>query len=360
VGIAGQYIKSYTHKGSTIRDNPDETISVQDIERLTQDMYKLVMPPGVQIIHVMPQDYLVDNQDGIKEPVGMVGSRLEADFHVIAARTDAVSNIIRSVHKANLEIENIVLEPIASAMSVLMPEEKEAGVVLVDIGGGTTDIAIFYEGIIRHTAVIPFGGSIVTNDIKTGCMLLTQDAEKLKIKFGCAMASQAQKSQVVSIPGLKNRPAKEISVQNLAFIIESRMEEIIDIVFSEIVASKYHEKMTQGVVLTGGGAQLHALKELFEMRTGMDCRLGFPTEHLGKSKIEAMKNPMFSTAIGLIMAGFKSVDERQNQYNMVRTSPQSGSQPAAPERKRSTADLISNIFTKTKEMLMDDLKSNDY
>lgn len=365
VGIAGQYIKSSTHKGSIIRDNPQDTISVEDVERLTNDMYKLVMPPGVQIIHVMPQDYTVDNEINVKDPVGMVGSRLEADFHVIAARTDAVSNIIRSVHKANLEIENIVLEPIASSMAVLMPEEKEAGVVLVDIGGGTTDIAMFYEGIIRHTAVIPFGGSIVTNDIKTGCMLLPQDAEKLKIKFGYAMATQAQSNQIVSIPGLKNRPAKEISVKNLAFIIEARMEEIIDIVFAEIVSSRFVDKMTQGVVLTGGGAQLNALKELFEMRTGLECRLGYPTEHLGKSKIEAMKNPMFSTAIGLVMAGFKSVDDRENHYtivkqNVIKTPPAPFGRQEPPQKESRTADLLSNLFRKTKEFLIDDIKSSDY
>jgi len=365
VGIAGQYIKSSTHKGSIMRDNPNDMISVEDVERLTNDMYKLVMPAGVQIIHVMPQDYSVDNEHGIKDPVGMVGSRLQADFHVIAARTDAVSNILRSVHKANLEIENIVLEPIASSMAVLMPEEKEAGVVLVDIGGGTTDIAMFYEGIIRHTAVIPFGGSIVTNDIKTGCMLLPADAEKLKIKFGFAMASQAANNQIVSIPGLKNRPPKEISVKNLSYIIEARMEEIIDIVFAEIVSSKFVDKMSQGVVLTGGGAQLNALKELFEMRTGLECRLGYPTEHLGKSKLEAMKNPMFSTALGLVMAGFKSVDERENQYNLVRkqnhiksiTNPK---QEQNVKEKRSPADLLSNLFAKTREYLYDDIKSNDY
>ncbi len=364
VGIAGQYIKSSTHKGSIIRDNPDETIQVEDIERLTNDMYKLVMPAGVQIIHVMPQDYTVDNLDGVKEPVGMVGSRLEADFHIIAARTDAVSNILRSVHKANLEIESIVLEPIASAMSVLMPEEKDAGVVLVDIGGGTTDIAIFYEGIIRHTAVIPFGGSIVTNDIKTGCMLLTQDAEKLKVKFGCAMSAQAEKNQIVSIPGLKNRPAKEISVRNLAYIIESRMEEIIDIVFAEIVASKYLDKMTQGVVLTGGGAQLNAIKDLFEMRTGLECRLGYPTEHLGKSKIEAMKNPMFSTAIGLIMAGFKSVDERENQYKSEKPNFNGnnnfGAKPKEVKGKKGPTELLSGLFAKTREMLIDDIRPEEY
>jgi cell division protein FtsA len=291
----------------------------------------------------------------------MVGSRLEADFHVIAARTDAVSNIIRSVHKAGLEIENIILEPIASSMAVLMPEEKEAGVVLVDIGGGTTDIAMFYEGIIRHTAVIPFGGSIVTNDIKTGCMLLPADAEKLKIKFGFAMASQAANNQIVSIPGLKNRPPKEISVKNLAYIIEARMEEIIDIVFAEIVSSKYVEKMTQGVVLTGGGAQLNALKDLFEMRTGLECRLGYPTEHLGKSKLESMKNPMFSTALGLIMAGFKSVDERENQYNLVRKNHIVKPVQTQPgKEKKSAAELISGLFAKTKELLYDDIKSTDY
>lgn len=369
VGIAGQYIKSSTHKGNIMRDNPDDEIVVEDVERLTNDMYKLVMPPGVQIIHVMPQDYTVDNQYGIKDPVGMVGSRLEADFHVIAARTDAVSNILRSVHKAGLEIENIVLEPIASSMAVLMQEEKEAGVVLVDIGGGTTDIAMFYEGIIRHSAVIPFGGSIVTNDIRTGCMLLPQDAEKLKVKFGYAMAAQAQANQIVSIPGLKNRPAKEISVKNLAYIIEARMEEIIDIVLNEIAASGFLDKMTQGVVLTGGGAQLNALKELFEMRTGLECRLGYPTEHLGKSKLEAMKNPMYSTAIGLVMAGFRSVDDRENQYNVLRTQKyqrptdegfnrrQKQTDPGTPPRVTSA---LTSIFDKTRELLARGIDTSDF
>lgn len=364
VGIAGQYIKSSTHKGSIMRANSQDMISVDDVDKLTQDMYKLVMPPGVQIIHVMPQDYIVDNEYAIKDPVGMVGSRLEADFHIIAARTDAVSNILRSVHKANLEIDNIVLEPIASSMAVLMPEEKEAGVVLVDIGGGTTDIAMFYEGIIRHTAVIPFGGAIVTNDIKSGCMLLPADAEKLKIKFGFAMAAQAQTNQIVSIPGLKNRPPKEISVKNLAYIIEARMEEIIDIVFSEIVSSRFIDKMTQGVVLTGGGAQLNALKDLFEMRTGLECRLGYPTEHLGKSKLEAMKNPMFSTAIGLVIAGFKNVDERVNQYSTTQntkrmTSPGMDQKSNAKETKPSPS-MISELFRKTRELLYDDVKGTDY
>lgn len=368
VGIAGQYIKSSTHKGNIMRDNPDDEISVEDVERLTMDMYKLVMPPGVQIIHVMPQDYTVDNQYAIKDPVGMVGSRLEADFHVIAARTDAVSNIIRSVHKAGLEIENIVLEPIASSMAVLMQEEKEAGVVLVDIGGGTTDIAMFYEGIIRHSAVIPFGGSIVTNDIRTGCMLLPQDAEKLKVKFGYAMAAQAQANQIVSIPGLKNRPPKEISVQNLAFIIEARMEEIIDIVLNEIASSGFLDKMTQGVVLTGGGAQLNALKELFEMRTGLECRLGYPTEHLGKSKLEVMKNPMYSTAIGLVMAGFRSVDDRENQYNVLRTQKyqrpsddgfiRRPKQAETPQPKVSSA--LSSIFDRTRELLARGIDTSDF
>ena len=369
VGIAGQYIKSSTHKGNIMRDDPDAEIGVEDVERLTNDMYKLVMPPGVQIIHVMPQDYTVDNERHIKDPVGMVGSRLEADFHVIAARTDAVSNILRSVHKANLEIENIVLEPIASSMAVLMQEEKEAGVVLVDIGGGTTDIAMFYEGIIRHSAVIPFGGSIVTNDIRSGCMLLPQDAEKLKVKFGYAMAAQAQANQVVSIPGLKNRPPKEISVKNLAYIIEARMEEIIDIVLNEIAASGFLDKMTQGVVLTGGGAQLNALKELFEMRTGLECRLGYPTEHLGKSKLEAMKNPMYSTAIGLVMAGFRSVDDRENQYNVLRTTSKynrpadSGFTRRTPQPEPApvkTGSALSTIFEKTRELLAKGIDTSDF
>lgn len=239
VGIAGQHIKSSTHHGSVMNDNPDEEISVHDVNRLISDMYKIVTPPGNEIIHVMPQDYSVDYNSGIKDPVGIAGVRLEADFHVITAHTSAIANINKCVKRSGvsvkgpLRIENLILEPIASSLAVLSNEDKEAGVALVDIGGGTTDVAIFYDGIIRHTAVIPFGGNIITSDIKEGCMVLYDQAEQLKTKFGRALAREAKENEIVSIPGLRNRPPKEISVRNLAHIIQARMEDIIELVLDE-------------------------------------------------------------------------------------------------------------------------------
>ncbi|MCU0428401.1 MAG: cell division protein FtsA [Cytophagaceae bacterium] len=314
VGIAGQHIRSSMHRGSITRANNEDEISPSDVERLTNDMYKTVMPFGSEIIHVMPQLYTVDYQEGIKDPVGMSGVRLEADFHVITAQTNAINNINKCIIKSGLEIDELILEPIASSMSVLSDEEKEAGIVLVDIGGGTTDVAIFYDNIIRHTAVIPFGGNVITNDIQQGLSVMQKHAELLKTKFGKAIAAEANPNEVVSIPGLRNRPHKEISVKNLAHIIQARMEEIIEMVYAEIVNSGYEGKLAGGIVITGGGAQLQNVKQLFELVTGMDARIGYPNEHLGKGKVEVVKSPMYATAVGLVLAGFTSIDDRENKY----------------------------------------------
>ena len=310
VGIAGQHIKSSLHHHGFNRPNGDEEISVDDINRLTADMYRTVMPFGNEIIHVMPQVYTVDYEENIKDPVGMTGVRLEADFHVITANTNAIKNINRCVQKGELSIDNLILEPIASSMSVLSEEEKEAGVCLVDIGGGTTDIAIFYDNIIRHTAVIPFGGDIITSDIKTGCNIMHKQADELKIKFGSALASEARANDIITVKGLRDRPAKEISAKNLASIIQCRMEEILELVHTE-------DRLAGGIVITGGGAQLQNLKQLFELMTGQHTRIGYPNEHLGKSKTELVKSPMYATAVGLVLAGFWSIDERANKYSDV-------------------------------------------
>jgi cell division protein FtsA len=315
VGIAGQHIKSSMHRGSIMRVTTDDEITPGDVDRLTNDMYKTVMPYGSEIIHVMPQLYTVDYQEGIKDAVGMSGVRLEADFHVITAQTNAINNINKCIIKSGLEIDKLILEPIASSLSVLSDEEKEAGVVLVDIGGGTTDVAIFHDNIIRHTAVIPFGGNVITNDIQQGCAVMLKQAELLKTKFGRALANEANPNEIVSIPGLRNRAPKEISVKNLAHIIQARMEEIIEMVFAEIVSSGYEGKLAGGIVVTGGGAQLQYIKQLFELITGMDARIGYPNEHLGKSKVEVVKSPMYATGVGLVLSGFTSIDDRDNKYS---------------------------------------------
>lgn len=355
VGIAGQHIKSSIHHGSITRSSNDDEITIEDVNRLTNDMYRIVIPPGSEIIHVMPQDYTVDYEDGIKDPVGMSGVKLEADFHVITAQTNAINNINKCIRRAGLEIENLILEPLASSLAVLSDEEKEAGICLIDIGGGTTDIAIFHDNIIRHTAVIPFGGNIITSDIKQGCMVMQHQAELLKTKFGKAIAEEASPNEIVSIPGIRNRAPKEISVKNLAHIIEARMEEIIELAHAEIITSGYENRLAGGIVITGGGGQLSCLKQLVEYMTGMDARIGYPNEHLGRSKMDAVKSPMFATSVGLVLSGFRAVDERENRYKeKVVSRPQQ-------KKKESGGDFFSKILNKTKGLLIDDLDGkNDY
>lgn len=314
VGIAGQHIRSSIHHGSITRTSNDDEVSIEDVNRLTEDMYRIVIPPGSEIIHVMPQDYIVDYEEGIKDPVGMSGVKLEADFHIITAQTSAINNINKCVRRGGLEIDDLILEPLASSLAVLSEEEKEAGVCLIDIGGGTTDIAVFHDNIIRHTAVIPFGGNILTTDIQHGLMVMAKQAEQLKTRFGKAIAEEASPNEIVSIPGIRNRTAKEISVKNLSSIIQARMEEIIEMCHTEIINSGYENRLAGGIVITGGGSQLSCLKQLVEYMTGMDARIGYPNEHLGKSKLEAVKSPMYATAVGLVLSGFRSLDEREERY----------------------------------------------
>jgi cell division protein FtsA len=358
VGIAGQHIRSFIQHGGITRSSKEDEITVADVERLTQDMYRMVVPPGSQIIHVMPQAYMVDYEDGIKEPVGMSGVRLEADFHIITAHTNAINNINKCIRRGGLEIQDLILEPLASSLAVLNDEEKEAGVCLIDIGGGTTDIAIFYDNIIRHTAVIPFGGNIVTHDIKQGLMVLPQQAEQLKTRFGKAIAEEASPNEIVSIPGIRNRAAKEISVKNLSNIIQARMEEVIEMAHGEIITSGFENRLAGGIVITGGGAQLSNLKQLVEYMTGMDTRIGYPNEHLGKSKIESVKSPMYATAVGLVLAGFRSLDEREDRYKEARESVK-----ATKVKKHigASRNFFNEILNKTKSLLIDDLDGkNEY
>ncbi|MDB3887319.1 cell division protein FtsA [bacterium] len=308
VGIAGQHIKSLQHRGIRVRHSVDDEINQNDINLLIDDMYKLVMLPGEEIIHVLPQEYIVDNEQGIKDPIGMAGVRLEANFHIITGQVAAAKNIYKCVHKANLEVDDLILEPLASSEAVLSMEEKEAGVVLVDIGGGTTDIAIFQDGIIRHTAVIPFGGNVITEDIKEGCGIIKNQAELLKKKFGSALASESQENEIVSIPGLRGREPKEISLKNLAHIIQARMEEIIEHIYYEIKNSGYENKLIAGIVVTGGGSQLKHITQLIEYVTGMDTRIGYPNEHLAKGNSDELTSPMYATGVGLVIKGFEMIE----------------------------------------------------
>ncbi len=362
VGIAGQHIKSLQHRGILTRKDLNNEIQRKDIDKLIEDMYKLVMPPGEEIIHVLPQEFTVDNEPGIKDPIGMAGVRLEANFHIISGHVSAVKNILKCVGNAGLETQELILEPLASSESVLSDEEKEAGVVLVDIGGGTTDLAIFHEGIIRHTAVIPFGGNSVTEDIREGCSVMRNQAELLKTRFGSALADENKENEIICVPGLRGREPKEISVKNLAYVIQARMEEIIEHIYYEIKSSGYEKKLIAGIVITGGGAQLKHLSQLVEYVTGLDCRIGYPNEHLAKNEVlpknvyDDLKSPMYATGIGLLIKGIHKAEE------VMESTKQPGTlvQKPQPEKGKKGFGLFDKLLQTGAKFIKDDIKDEDY
>lgn len=334
-GIAGQHIRSYQHRGILTRPNPDEEITARDIDTLIDNMYRLAMPPGEEIIHVLPQEYTVDTTQGVLNPIGMLGSQIEANFHIVTGNITAAKNISRCVHNAGLQNPKLILEPIASAEAVLHPEEKEAGVALIDIGGGTTDLAIFHESRIRHTAVIPLGGNIITEDIRAGCNIIRNYAERLKVQHGSALALDNLANKIVVIPGIQGRPPKEISLRSLAGIIQARMEEILEYVMYEIKQSGFAQNLTMGIVLTGGGALLKNIRQLTEYVTGMDVRIGTPHEHLGNGPFnEDIANPIFATSIGLVMIGLQELAEQKESVGITQTQNQKREMPAGHSTRK--------------------------
>jgi cell division protein FtsA len=292
----------------------------------------------------------------------MAGVRLEANFHIITGQVTAIKNIMKCVDQGGLETQELILEPLASSESVLSEEEKEAGIVLVDIGGGTTDVAIFHEGIIRHTAVIPFGGNSVTEDIREGCSVMRNQAELLKVKFGSALAEENKENEIICVPGLRGREPKEISVKNLAFVIQARMEEIIDHVYYEIKSSGYEKKLIGGIVVTGGGALLKHLPQLIEFVTGLDCRVGYPNEHLAKNEslpknvYEDLKSPMYSTGIGLLIKGIEKV-ENELQREKTSSKPM---EVIIDSSSRKNRGLFASLLEGTKKFIKDDISDQDF
>jgi cell division protein FtsA len=368
VGIAGQHIKSMQHRGMVTRRSLEDEVSQSDVDQLIDNMHRLVMSPGEEIIHVIPQEYIIDNEGGIRNPIGHSGIRLEGNFHIITGHVSAVKNIFKCVDRAKLKTVDLHLEPLASADAVLSDEEKEAGVVLIDIGGGTTDVAIFYDGIIRHTAVIPFGGNIISEDIKEGCGIIKTQAEQLKMRFGSALAQENQLNEVISIPGLRGRPHKEISVNTLAQIIQARMEEILEFVLFEIKNSGFERKLAGGIVVTGGGSQLKHLPQLVMLTTGMDCRIGTPNEHLAGADDE-LKNPMYATGVGLVMKGIEKY-EREAKRGLNSSKPNeekvlvsvTAESKKKEEKKvighstKKVGNFFDSLITKAKDWMSDDVE----
>ncbi|RZJ35868.1 MAG: cell division protein FtsA [Flavobacterium sp.] len=343
VGIAGQHIRSIQHSDYISRSNPEEVIGEKDIQLLIDQVNKLAMLPGEEIIHVLPQEFKIDGQSEIKEPIGMYGGRLESSFHVVVGQASSIRNVGRCIQSSGIELSGLTLEPLASSDAVLSQEEKEAGVALIDIGGGTTDLAIFKDGIIRHTAVIPFGGNVITDDIKEGCSIIEKQAELLKVKFGSAWPGENKDNEIVSIPGLRGREPKEISLKNLSKIIHARVVEIVEQVFSEIKAYGHEDprkKLIAGIVLTGGGAQLKHIKQLVEYITGMDTRIGYPNEHLAGNSDEEISSPLYATAVGLVMNSIgnhtQSAVKREPE---MATAPQAPARPAVPVYEAPIAEV---------------------
>ena len=316
VGIAGQHISSKQSRDIYTLNNPEDEITREDLRQMVQNMHRIALEPGERIITVLPQEFTVDNNHNIIDPVGMCGSRIEANFHIITGKVTAAQNIKKCVEKAGLKMAGLFLEPLASSAAVLHQDELEAGVVLVDIGGGTTDVAIFKNKIIRHTAVIPFAGNIITEDIMEGCKLLKPQAEKLKTSFGSALPGETHENEIISIPGIAGRDRKEISMRTLAHIVNARMEEIFAQVYFEIKSSGYANSLNAGIVVTGGGSQLKHLKQLIEYTTGLSARIGYPTSYLAKDNKEDMKHPMFSTGLGLVLEGYKDYNDMKDEQRM--------------------------------------------
>jgi cell division protein FtsA len=315
VGIAGHHIKSLQTRGDIVRHDTDNEISQKEIDQLVSDQYKTYIPAGDQIIDVIPQEYTVDNFQNIADPIGYGGVKVGANFHIITGDKNAIRNINRSVERSGLITKDLVLQPLASSAAVMAQEDLEAGVAIVDIGGGTTDLAVFYEGILKHTAVIPFAGENITNDIKTGLGVLRTQAEQMKVQFGSALSNEAKANAYITIPGLRGMPAKEISVKNLANIIQARMSEIMDFVTYHLKQVGLDNKMLNGgIILTGGGSQLKHLIQLTEYVTGLNARVGLPTEHLASGHIEELAKPTYSTCLGLILKGYDDYEHDRKKF----------------------------------------------
>lgn len=315
VGIAGHHIKSLQTRGDMVRQDPEIEIYRKEIEQLLENQRKTFIPAGDQIIDVIPQEYYVDNIQNIKDPCGYNGVKVGANFHIITGDRNAIRNINRAVDRSGLKTKDLVLQPLASASAVMGEIDMEAGVAILDIGGGTSDLAVFYEGILKHTAVIPFGGENISNDIRMGLGVLKSQAEAMKVQFGSALADEAKANAFITIPGLKGMPAKEISVKNLSQIIQARMGEILDFVTYHLKqVGLDNRSLNGGIILTGGGAQLKHLIQLTEYTTGLNARIGYPNEHLAPNHIEELKKPMYSTCIGLILKGYSDYEHKYKEF----------------------------------------------
>ncbi|CBL44258.1 Cell division protein [gamma proteobacterium HdN1] len=319
VGIAGSHIKSQNSYGIVaIRDRE---VSPADLERVIEAAQAVATPEDQKVLHILPQEYVIDSQDGIKEPMGMSGVRLEARVHLVNCAANAAMNIERCIQRCGLHVENMVLEQLASSYAVLTEDERELGVCLVDVGGGTTDIAVFTQGAIRHTAVIPIAGDQVTSDIAMALRTPTEHANEIKIKYACALAQLARPDEIIKVPSVGDRPARQLSRQALAEVVEPRYDELFTMVQTELRRSGFEDVVAAGIVLTGGSSKMEGAVELAEEIFHMPVRLASPQGVTGMS--EQIRNPIYSTAVGLLLYGKKQLESGSNNKKQ-RTELQRG------------------------------------
>ncbi len=315
-GIAGSHVRSLNSHGIVaIRDRE---VSGGDVDRVIDAARAVAIPADQKILHILPQEFLIDNQEGIREPIGMSGVRLEAKVHMVTGAESAAQNIVKCIQRCGLEVDDIVLEQLASSYSVLTDDEKELGSCIVDIGGGTTDLAVFHNGAIQHTAVIPIAGDQVTNDIAVSMRTPTQYAEEIKIKYACALSQLANPDETIEVPSVGDRPPRRLARQTLAEIVEPRFEELFGLIRDELRRSGFEELIAAGVVITGGSAKMEGAVELAEEVFHMPVRLGSPQYVNGL--MDVVRNPIHATGVGLLLYGYENI-ARRNQ----RSTPVSGS-----------------------------------
>jgi cell division protein FtsA len=313
-GIAGSHIKSFNSQGMVAIK--DKEVAQMDIDRVIETAKAVQIPNDQQILHILNQEFIIDGQEDVREPLGMSGVRLEVKVHIVTGAVSAAQNIIKCVRRCGLEVRDLVLQPLASAMAVVSDDERDLGVCLVDIGGGTTDIAVFTHGAIRHTAVIPIAGDQITNDIAMALRTPTKDADDIKIKRGCALSQLADPQEMIEVPGVGDRGSRELSRKTLAEVIEPRVEELYSLVQAELRRSGYEELLSSGIVLTGGSSAMQGMVELGEEIFHMPVRIGQPNYSGGLA--EVVRNPRYSTGVGLLLSGMQ--EQRQQQLARMQIS----------------------------------------
>ncbi|MBP6867758.1 MAG: cell division protein FtsA [Bacteroidales bacterium] len=357
VGIAGQYVKCKSVSSIINRSDRNEVISQQEIDRMWRNMYNSRVDPGEEVLHVVPQSYHVDEYRSVANPVGMYGSCIEANYKLFIGKSVSAEHTKRSIEGAGLKLTRLILEPLATAEAVLQEDEKELGVAMVDIGGGTTDLLVYHDNIVRHTAVIPFGGNVITEDIRQGCEVTSRQAEQMKIQYGSCYADLAPENKAIVIAGIGGRESREIPFRYLAHIIEARMDEILEAVMYEIQQSGYADRLPAGIVLTGGGSLLFNLPQFIKYKTGYDARIARPHGIITRD-CEEVNQVTHSCAAGMLICGIEAQPHFAAEQNVDLTGIFSGVDAGESSKTKKTVKTVSTGKKQKEKSIIGDLFKN--